>query len=108
MQMKFKKTIKFSVEYTVEVLVDENDMVDSNIDIEVPSGAYCGCYYVPNSLKVLSSSKSEINVGDKVYHKTFGEGIVTKIINLDIFNGNSKSIEIDNKNSDYEVNFSKI
>jgi hypothetical protein len=103
-----KKTVVFSVEYKTEIEVFEDEMIDSNIDLEIPSGAYCGCEYVENSLKVLSSSKSEIKMGDKVSHKNYGEGIVTNITKLDSLLGGGKSIEIDNRHSDYEINFNKI
>ena len=106
--MEIKKTIKFSVEYTTEITVDENDNIDSNIDIEIPSGQYCGCNYVENSFKVISSNNSKIKKGDKVYHKNYGIGIVTDINQLDSLHGNARSIIMDNRHSDYELNFKKI
>lgn len=103
-----KKTVVFSVEYKTEIEVFEDDMIDSNIDLEIPSGAYCGCEYVENSLKVLSSSKSEIKIGDKVSHKNFGEGIVTKITTLGSLHGYARTILIDDRHGDNELNFTKI
>lgn len=106
--MEIKKTIRFSVEYTTEIIVDENDNIDSNIDIEIPSGVNCGCDYVENSFKVISSMKSKIVEGDKVFHKNYGIGIVTQINNLGSLHGNARSIIIDNRHGDNEINFTKI
>jgi hypothetical protein len=108
MTKTIKKTITFSVEYTTEISVEENELIDSNIDIEIPSGAYCGCSYVENSLKVLSSNKSKIVLNDLVFHKTYGTGKVTKITPLGGLHGGLNAIEIDDRNSDYEINFNKI